>query len=72
MPVLPDCLTYGESIEDALTNAREAATAYIESLVAHGEPVPIEEHPTIATSVVFPAPGMPEPAVAATAMATKR
>ena len=24
VPVLPGCLTYGESIEDALANAREA------------------------------------------------
>jgi antitoxin HicB len=52
VPSLPGCLTFGESIEDALANAREAVTLYVESLIADGEPVPIEEHPVIATTVV--------------------
>ncbi len=52
VPALPGCLTYGESIEDALANAREAITLYVESLIADGEPVPIEEQPVIATTVV--------------------
>ena len=41
VPALPACLTYGEPIEDALANAREAITGYVESLIAHGEPVPV-------------------------------
>lgn len=49
---LPDCLTYGESIEDALANAREAIGGYVESLIAHGDPVPLEEHPIVATTAV--------------------
>jgi antitoxin HicB len=52
VPALPGCLTYGESIEDALANAREAIAGYVESLLADGEPIPIETHPTIATTVV--------------------
>jgi antitoxin HicB len=52
VPALPGCLTYGESIEDALANAREAIAGYVESLKANGEPVPIETHPTIATTIV--------------------
>jgi antitoxin HicB len=52
VPALPGCLTYGESIEDALANAREAITGYVESLLADGEPIPAETHPTIATTVV--------------------
>ena len=52
VPALPGCLTYGESIEDALTNAREAITGYVETLLADGEPIPAETHPTIATTVV--------------------
>ena len=52
VPALPGCLTYGESIEDALANAREAITGYVESLLADGEPIPTETHPTIATTVV--------------------
>lgn len=55
VPALPGCLTYGESIEDALANVREAITGYVESLVAHGEPVPVEEHPIIATTVAVSA-----------------
>jgi predicted RNase H-like HicB family nuclease len=35
-----------------LANAREAITGYIESLLADGEPIPAETHPTIATTVV--------------------
>lgn len=52
VPALPGCFTYGESIEDALGNAREAINGYVESLLAHGEPVPLEEHPIVATTVV--------------------
>jgi antitoxin HicB len=52
VPALPGCFTYGESIEDALMNAREAITGYVESLLADGEPIPADTHPTIATTVV--------------------
>jgi antitoxin HicB len=53
VPALPGCLMYGESIEDALANAHEAITGYIESLLADGEPIPTEKHPAIAATVVF-------------------
>jgi antitoxin HicB len=52
VPALPGCLTYGESIEDALANAHEAVTGYIESLLADGRAIPTETHPTIATTIV--------------------
>lgn len=52
VPALPGCLTYGESIEDALKNAQEAITGYVESLLADGDSVPTETHPTIATTIV--------------------
>ena len=42
VPALPGCITEGDTREDALENAREAIQAYIESLVAHGGPVPEE------------------------------
>ena len=51
VPTLPGCLTYGESIEDALTNAREAIAVFVESLIADGEPVPLETNPTTATTI---------------------
>ncbi len=62
VPTLPGCLTYGESIEDALANAREAITGYVASLLAHGEPVPIEVHPVVATSIAIPVSTLFEPA----------
>lgn len=55
VPALRGCLTYGESIEDALANAREAIAVYLESLLDYDEPIPIEHHPVIATSIVIPA-----------------
>jgi antitoxin HicB len=52
VPALPGCLTYGESIEDALANAHEAIAVYLESLIADGEAIPTETQPIIATTIV--------------------
>jgi len=52
VPALPGCLTYGESVDDAFANAHEAITGYVESLLANGDQIPIETHPTIAISIV--------------------
>jgi len=49
-PALPGCLTYGDSVEDALGNAVEAIQGYVAVLVGAGEPVPIERQATIAVS----------------------
>lgn len=40
VPALPGCITYGETINEAISMANEAIGVYIESLVAHGEPIP--------------------------------
>ena len=40
VPDLPGCLTQGHTREEALENAREAIQAYLESLRAHGDPIP--------------------------------
>jgi predicted RNase H-like HicB family nuclease len=42
VPALPGCLSQGSSRDKALTNIREAITLYLESLRAHGEPIPPE------------------------------
>jgi predicted RNase H-like HicB family nuclease len=42
VPALPGCFTQGETRGEALANAREAITAYIEELRARGEEIPIE------------------------------
>jgi antitoxin HicB len=46
VPALPGCLTQGDTLEEAIAMARDAVRLYIESLIADGEPVPVEtEHP---------------------------
>jgi antitoxin HicB len=44
VPVLPGCITYGETMDVAITMAKDAIELYIESLVAHGETIPTEEN----------------------------
>ena len=43
VPSLPGCITYGETIEEAIEMAKEAIELYIESLREHGEEIPTEE-----------------------------
>ena len=40
VPSLPGCVTQGKTRQEAIENAKEAITAYLESLAAHGEPIP--------------------------------
>ncbi len=40
VPSLPGCITQGATRVEALENVREAIELYLESLEAHGEPVP--------------------------------
>jgi predicted RNase H-like HicB family nuclease len=42
VPTLPGCITYGESVDEAISMAKEAIELYLESLVAHNEPIPDE------------------------------
>ncbi|HKZ37519.1 MAG TPA: type II toxin-antitoxin system HicB family antitoxin [Chryseolinea sp.] len=44
VPMLPGCVTYGETIDEAVVNIKEAIELYIESLKAHGETIPSEEN----------------------------
>ncbi len=43
MPALPGCYTQGDTLEEAIVNAREAIHLYITTLLAEGEPVPAED-----------------------------
>jgi antitoxin HicB len=43
VPSLPGCISYGETVDDAIRMAREAIEAYLESLAQHGEAIPTEE-----------------------------
>jgi len=42
VPALPGCHTQGETLEEAEQNVGEAIVVYLESLAAHGEPLPEE------------------------------
>lgn len=42
VPILDGCVTEGDTIEEAIANAREAIQGYVESMVANGEGVPDE------------------------------
>jgi len=43
VPLLPGCISEGDTKEEALANIKEAIELYIESLQADGEPIPTEE-----------------------------
>ena len=40
VPALPGCISQGPTRSEAISNVKEAIQAYLESLHAHGEPVP--------------------------------
>jgi predicted RNase H-like HicB family nuclease len=40
VPSLPGCVSQGRTRQEAIANAKVAVTAYLESLAAHGEPIP--------------------------------
>ena len=48
VPTLPGCISQGKTRSDAIDNIKEAIAGYVESLQAHGEPVP----PSITEEVV--------------------
>jgi antitoxin HicB len=42
VPALPGCHTQGETLEETERNVKEAIAVYLESLAAHGDPIPAE------------------------------
>ncbi len=42
-PALPGCHSEGDTLDESIANIREAIAVYLESLQAHGEPLPIED-----------------------------
>ncbi len=48
VPALPGCISQGNTRSEAVDNIKEAIAGYLESLQAHGEPVP----PSIIEEVV--------------------
>ena len=51
-PDLPGCFSYGDTYEEAVRMAVDAAKTYVASLLKHGDPVP-EAHMGDVSSVVW-------------------
>ena len=45
VPSLPGCRTQGETLEEAIANAREAIAGWLEAAGKHGEEIPEETEP---------------------------
>jgi predicted RNase H-like HicB family nuclease len=43
VPALPGCHTQGSTLEEAEERIREAILVYFDSLLAHGDSVPVEQ-----------------------------
>ena len=48
VPSLPGCISQGRTRTEAIENIKEAIAGYLESLQAHGDPIP----PSISEEVV--------------------
>ena len=44
VPLLPGCITYGDTIDDAVEKAKEAVELYLETLRDQGEEIPVEDN----------------------------
>ena len=57
VPLLPGCISYGGTIEEATANAREAIELHLENLAAHNEPIPLgDESVQVFTTTVHVSP----------------
>lgn len=44
VPALPGCITYGETVDEAIVMVKEAVELYIDELIDRGEPIPDDRH----------------------------
>jgi len=49
VPILPGCVTYGRTLAEAKTMAKDAISGYIESLRKHKEPIPTDNESLVAS-----------------------
>ena len=49
VPALPGCVTYGRTLKEAKAMAKDAVSAYIESLKKHREPIPTDNEALVAS-----------------------
>lgn len=55
-PTLPGCFNNGNTGEEAKRNIRDAIRLHIESLLAHGQPVPQNEKLVLVEEVIIGVP----------------
>jgi predicted RNase H-like HicB family nuclease len=56
VPALPGCFTQGETLEEAIANAREAIAAHVGGYAKEGEPIPVEMPGLTVTTIDVPDP----------------
>jgi predicted RNase H-like HicB family nuclease len=54
VPSLPGCITEGDTVDEALANAREAIEAYLMSLHDRGLPIPPSDEVVTSLAVALP------------------
>ena len=55
-PTLPGCFSNGKTVEEAKQNIRDAIRLHIESLLAHGQPLPQNEKLVLVEEVIIGVP----------------
>lgn len=58
VPALPGCITQGDTMEDAIANAREAIAAHVGGYAKEGEPIPTEAPGLTVTTIDVPEPAL--------------
>ncbi len=56
VPLLPGCVSYGHTIEEATENAKEAIALHLENLAAHKQPIPEGNEVSVFTTLVSVSP----------------
>ena len=56
VPAIPNCFTHGETREDALAMAQDAAEALLVSMAKHGEDIPVEAPGAAVYGIDVPVP----------------
>jgi len=58
VPALPGCVTQGDTLDEAIANAREAIAAHVGGYVKDGDPIPVEASGLTVTTVEVPEPAL--------------
>jgi len=58
VPILPGCLTQGDTYEEALIMAKDAIACYIRGLLDLGKPIPLEKEDAAEVRVDIAVPAL--------------